>query len=171
MRLSLRVSLSTFFALLSFVVILSVSPKVLSKEMPQRLGVGIKDNASESLPSLAMIYNLNGLTALTGGIGLDTKKDYSKFQVNAGVRHVIFHENQLHFYAGGQLGLLTTENPTDGKNTGFEANVILGTEFFLTGLENVGFSFEGGIGLSTVAHTRIRTIADSPFKAGVIFYF
>lgn len=144
---------------------------VAAKEMPQRLGVGIKDNTSESLPSLAMVYHMNGMTAITGGVGVDTKKDYSKFQINAGIRHVIFHETQLHYYAGGQLGLVTFEDPVNGKENGFEANFLGGVEFFLTGLDNVGFSFEGGLGLSSVKDTRIRTIADSPFKAGVIFYF
>lgn len=167
----MRFFISSVTAVLVFLFVASLSPQALSKEMPQRLGVGLKDNTSESIPSLAIVYNLNGMTAVTGGLGVDTKKDYSKFQINGGIRHIIFHENQLHFYAGGQLGLVTLENPTDNKNTGFEANVILGTEFFFTGLENVGFSFEGGIGLSTVAHTRIRTIADHPLKAGIIFYF
>lgn len=147
------------------------SSLVSAKEMPQRLGVGIKNNTSESLPSLAAVYHLNGLTAVTGGIGVDTKKDNSKFQINAGIRHVIFHENQLHYYAGGQLGLVTFEDPIDGKENGFEANFLMGVEFFFTGLENVGFSFEGGLGLSSVKDTRIRTLADDPFRAGIIFYF
>ena len=147
------------------------SSLVSAKEMPQRLGVGIKNNTSESLPSLAAVYHVNGLTAVTGGVGVDTKKDYSKFQINAGIRHVIFHENQLHYYAGGQLGLVTFEEPVTGKENGFEANFLMGVEFFFTGLENVGFSFEGGLGLSSVKDTRIRTLADDPFRAGIIFYF
>lgn len=150
---------------------LFLSAAVQAKEMPQRLGVGIKNNTSESLPSLAVVYNLNGQSAVTGGIGFDTKKDYSMFQINAGIRHVIFHENQLHFYAGGQLGLVDFETPADGKQNGFEADLLLGAEFFLTGLENLGFTFEGGLGLSSVKDTRVRTIADDPFRAGMIFYF
>ncbi len=156
---------------LALAIVSLFSSLVAAKEMPQRLGVGIKDNTSESLPSLAVVYHINGLTAVTGGVGVDTKKDYSKFQINAGVRHVIFHENQLHYYAGGQLGLVTFEEPVTGKENGFEANFLMGIEFFLTGLENVGFSFEGGLGLSSVKDTRIRTIADHPLRAGIIFYF
>ncbi len=142
-----------------------------SKEMPQRLGVGIKDNTSKSLPSLAMVYHMNSVSAMTAGLGVDTERDYSSFQLNAGIRHVIFHETQLHFYAGGQLGLVTFENPADGKKSGFEANVLAGVEYFFTGLDNVGFSFEGGLGLSSIKNTRIRTIADHPLRAGIIFYF
>ncbi len=142
-----------------------------SKEMSQRLGVGIKNNTSQSLPSLATVYNLNGNLAMTGGLGLDTQKDYSALQIQFGLRHIIFHETNLHFYAGGQVGMVSFENPVDGKNSGFEANLIAGTEFFFAGLENVGFTFEGGIGLSSIKNTRIRTIADDPIRAGIIFYF
>ncbi len=156
---------------LALAIVSLFSSLVAAKEMPQRLGVGIKDNTSESLPSLAVVYHINGLTAVTGGVGVDTKKDYSKFQINAGIRHVIFHENQLHYYAGGQLGLVTFEEPVTGKENGFEANFLMGIEFFASGLENVGFSFEGGLGLSSVKDTRIRTIADHPLRAGIIFYF
>lgn len=155
----------------AIIIVSLFSSFAFAKEMPQRLGVGIKDNTSESLPSLAIVYNMNGMSAVTGGVGVDTQKDYSKFQVNAGIRHVIFHETQLHYYAGGQIGFVTFENPIDGKQNGFEANFIMGVEYFFTGLENVGFSFEGGLGLASIEDTRIRTIADHPLRAGIIFYF
>jgi len=143
----------------------------LSKEMVQRLGVGIKNNTSQSLPSLAGVYHLSRSLAVTGGFGLDTQKDYSALQMQVGVRHVIFNENNMHFYVGGQIGIVSFENPVDGKNSGFEANLIVGTEFFLTGLENLAFTFEGGLGLSSIKNTRVRTIADDPVRAGIIFYF
>ncbi len=145
--------------------------QVSAKEMPKRLGVGIKDNTAESIPSVALVYHLSGLSALTAGLGFDTKKDASTFQLNAGVRYVIFHENQLHFYTGGQLGIVNYETAVDGKQNGFEALMVLGVEYFFTGLENVGFSFEGGLGLSSVKNTRMRTVADHPLRAGIIFYF
>lgn len=141
-----------------------------AKEMPQRLGVGIKDNISRSLPSLAVIYHLDGNSALTGGFGLDTEKDNSSMQFNVGVRYVIFQEKNLHFYSGGQIGYLNYEQATT-KNSGIEFNLVGGLEFFLEGLENLGWSIEGGFGVSTAKDTRVRTIADNPFKAGMIFYF
>ena len=69
------------------------------------------------------------------------------------------------------MGLVNFETPVDGKNSGFEANLIAGAEFFFAGLENIGFSFEGGLGLSSIKNTRVRTIASDPVKAGIIFYF
>jgi len=142
-----------------------------SKPMPQRLGLGIKNNTAQSIPSLAIVYNINNDMALTGGFGFDSRRDYSTSQVNIGIRHAIFHETNLHFYGGGQAAIVSYEDPTNGKKSGFEANLVLGTEFFFSGLENVGFTFEGGLGLSTVYNTRVRTLALHPLEAGLIFYF
>ena len=150
---------------------LLISSVTFSKEMSQRLGVGIKNNTSQSLPSLAAVYHVSGNLAMTGGFGVDTQKDYSALQMQVGVRHVIFHETNLHFYAGGQIGLVSFEEPIDGKNSGFEADVLMGAEFFFAGLENLGFTVEGGLGLSSIKNTRVRTIANDPVKAGIIFYF
>ncbi len=150
---------------------LLISSVTFSKEMSQRLGVGIKNSTSQSLPSLAAVYHVSGNLAMTGGFGVDTQKDYSALQMQVGVRHVIFHETNLHFYAGGQIGLVSFEEPIDGKNSGFEADVLMGAEFFFAGLENLGFTVEGGLGLSSIKNTRVRTIANDPVKAGIIFYF
>lgn len=158
----------TFFVL--SLILLSGS-FVWSKPMAQRLGVGIKDNTIFSLPSLAAIYHMNQDFAITGGFGLDTQKNLSRSQVNVGIRHVIFHENNLHFYAGGQAALVSEELSSTEKLSGMDFNIVLGTEFFFAGLENIGFSFEGGVGLSTYSETRVRTIADHPLKAGLYFYF
>ncbi len=164
--------IKAFFILVIFLLLpLTITFNLNAKEMPKRLGVGIKNNTSESIPSLTTIYHMNSVSALTGGIGLDTKKNESTFQINAGVRYVIFHESQLHFYTGGQLGIVNYETAATGKQNGFEVLLVLGTEYFFTGLENVGFSFEGGIGLSSVDSTRIRTVADHPLRAGIVFYF
>lgn len=156
---------------LIFSMIVLASACVFAKPMPQRLGVGIKDNTSQSIPSLMALYNVNNHFAFFGGVGLDTKKDYSTFQLDAGIRHIVFQESNLHFYTGGQFAIVNIEDPVNGKQNGFEINAVLGTEFFFAGLENLGFSFEGGMGLSSLKETRVRTIADHPLKAGLLFYF
>lgn len=146
------------------------SQLVLAKDLASRLGVGIKNNSSEDVPAVAVIYYPNHDFAVTGGVGLDTKKDQSKFVVNGGVRKILFKENQLNFYFGGQLGMVNYES-AGTKENGFELNALFGAEFFLTGLESLGFSFEGGAGISSLKDVRFRTIADSPVRAGITFYF
>ena len=156
---------------LLFVALVMVPGTIFAKSMPQRLGVGVKDNTSQSIPSLMALYNVNDQFAFFGGFGFDTKKDYSTSQIFVGIRHVVFHETNLHFYTGGQFAIVNIEDPINKKQNGFEVNAFLGAEFFFTGLENIGFSFEGGIGLSSYKETRVRTIGDHPLKAGILFYF
>ena len=51
---------------------------------------------------------------------------------------------------GGGASLLSIEttvnNVTDNKS-GFELIGFVGVEYFMPGLENVGFSFEAGVGI------------------------
>ncbi|MBC7465179.1 MAG: organic solvent tolerance protein [Bdellovibrio sp.] len=147
------------------------STTVFAKDLTHRFGLGIKNNTSQSLPSVAIVYHPTLDFAFTGGFGIDTKKDYSAFQLNAGVRKVIFTESNLNFYTGAQAGLVNFENPTDGKKSGFEIMALFGTEFFFAGLDNLAFTFEGGLGVASVKDVRFRTVADDPFRAGLIFYF
>jgi hypothetical protein len=141
-----------------------------AKEMPNRLGIGIKNNSTFSIPSVGVIYFPNRDVALTGGIGIDTKKDYSKSIFDVGARRILFREDNMNFFFGGQLGIITHEEAGD-KASGFELAALFGGEFFFAGLENLGFSFAGGAGVSTLRNTRFRTLADSPVQAGITFYF
>lgn len=153
---------------------LLVGSAAQAKDLGTRLGVGIKNNNSIDLPAIAAVYYPNSDIGLTGSLGVDTEEDNSAFAFNIGIRKILFTENNMNFYYGGQAGLVNVETPTaDGsdKDSGFELNVVFGAEFFFTGLDSLGFSFEGGVGLSSMDKTRFRTIGDHPLKAGLIFYF
>ena len=142
-----------------------------AKDMTYRLGAGFKNNSVEDMPSIAGVYFQTKDTAFTGGIGFDSREHYSKTAVNIGIRKIIFFEPNLNAYVGGQVGLLSYETPVIGKKSGAEFLAVAGVEFFFAGLENLGFSIETGAALSTADGPRFRTLADSPFRAGVIFYF
>jgi hypothetical protein len=151
--------------------LLLLSGPVQAKNLVHRLGVGLKNNTSENLPSLAAVYYASQDYAFTGGVGVDTKSGYSAMQIHAGIRKMVYFENNLNFFVGAQAGLLSYENPIDGKNNGLDIMATFGSEFFFTGLENLGFTFEAGLDMTTAKGTRIRTVADDPFRAGIIFYF
>lgn len=141
-----------------------------AKDLTSRLGVGIKNDNSFNLPSLATVYYPSPDLAVTGGLGIDTASGASEFGFDVGVRRLIFREEHMNFYFGGQVAIVNQEaNGT--KNSGFELNGIFGAEFFLPGLESLAFTFEGGLGVSSLNSTRFRTIADDPFHAGIVFYF
>ncbi|MBY0555472.1 organic solvent tolerance protein [bacterium] len=150
--------------------IFTISSQVFAKDLTHRLGVGFKNNTSESVPSLTVVYYASKDYAFTGGVGVDTKKNNSTMQANAGVRKMIYFENNLNFYMGAQLGFLSVET-AGTRDSGVDMLAVFGTEFFFTGLENLGFTLEAGAGISTAKDTRFRTVADDPLRAGILFYF
>jgi hypothetical protein len=148
-----------------------LSLNCFSKDLTHRLGVGFKNNTSQDLPTLAAVYYSSSDFALTGGLGLDTKKDYSSFQASGGIRYIIYPETNMNFYSAGEVSLVNYENPVDGKKNGVEVAGLFGVEFFLAGLENLGFTIEAGLSMATANTTRFRTVGNDPFHAGLIFYF
>lgn len=160
-----------FLRINAFIFLVLFGLTGFTKDLNHRLGIGLKNNTSVSLPSVAGVYYPISDIALTAGLGIDTLKNNSRFQIHAGIRKIIFTEANLNFYAGGQVGLVNFENPVDGKQGGIEILSVFGVEFFLPGLENLGFTFEAGLGLASLADFQARTIADGPTRAGIIFYF
>ncbi len=144
---------------------------VSAKDMNHRLGVGPKNPFSTDLPAMALHYFPNSEYAFTGALGINTEKDNSKMGLQGGVRRVLFEEKNLNFFIGGALGLISHE--ISGANySGFELLATAGGEFFFQGLENLGFNFDLGIGVSSLKKSnRFFTVANTPFSAGIIFYF
>ena len=155
---------------LLFVAIFPVS-KLFAKDMTFRLGAGFKNNTSEDIPSVAIEYYAAKDLAYTGSLGIDTRQNNSALQISAGLRKIIYFENNLNFYVSGQGSLLNIETPAAGKKSGFDLLGAGGVEFYFAGLENLGFSLEAGLMLSTLGNTRIHSVADGPLRAGIVFYF
>ncbi len=160
---------SILFAVTILLTLFSISAS--AKDLTHRFGIGLKNNTSEYLPSVAGVYFQSADLAITGGFGIDTKKDYAKSQIHVGVRKMIYAENNLNFYSGAQVGFSSFENPFVDKQSGLELLGVFGVEFFFQGLENLGFTFEAGFGVASANETRLRTVADDPTRAGIIFYF
>lgn len=141
-----------------------------AKEMVSRLGIGVKNDTSINLPSLTVHYHPTTDIGLTGGLGIDTRKDYSRFALSGGVRRIVFKEDNMNFFMGGELGLINVETAGE-KESGFYLSGLFGAEFFFSGLENLGFSLQGGVGVMSLEDVRFRTVADAPLQAAVTFYF
>lgn len=155
--------------MLSLSLLVSVG-SVEAKELTNRLGVGVKKNTALDLPELATVYHMAPDISVTGGLGIDTQKDASRFSFNAGIRRAVFKEDNMNFYMGGSVGLVNFET-ANNKESGFELNALFGGEFFFTGLDSLAFTFEGGVGVVSADNVRFRTIAEGPFNAGIVFYF
>lgn len=150
-----------------------VSSMVQAKDLTNRLGVGYSNNFGvvEDLPSLAVRYYPNPDYGLSGVLGVDTEKNASKFGLMAKLMRLVFRENNMNFFVAGAAGIVSREMA--GKNdSGFEASGTFGGEFFFPGLDSLSFTFEAGVGVTSISsEVRFRTIGDHPLRAGILFYF
>jgi len=117
--------------------------------------------------------------ALSAALGIDTmsatSNGNSNFGLGAKVYKTIFTETSLNFFMGAGVSLISqgpASGATGSTNSGFDINAFGGVEFFIPGLENLGFNFIFGAGVTSVsAGVRFRTLGESPLNAGMFFYF
>jgi hypothetical protein len=152
---------------------------VEAKDLTNRLGVGYADQfgVEGGLPSIAVRYYPNPDLGVSAQLGVDTEEDASKFGFLAKVYRIVFQEDNMNFYMGAGAGLISREeynavSATSDNDSGFEVSGYVGGEFFFTGLDSLGFSFETGVGVTSISsEVRFRTIGDHPMRAGMTFYF
>lgn len=156
--------------LLSSVSVLGFSFSAYSKTMESRLGLGFHNSFPFEMPAMAAHYYPNSNFGMTGALGIDTQENNSKFGLQIGLRKRVFEEDQLNFYMGGSFSLLTQEI-AGAKKSGYELAALVACEFFLTGLDNLGFNVETGVAASNMDAIRFRTVGNSFLNSGIIFYF
>ncbi|MCB0414244.1 MAG: organic solvent tolerance protein [Bdellovibrionales bacterium] len=147
--------------------LLIFSPQIYAKDLVNRLGVGYSDPFSEVLPSLTVRYYPSLEMGYSAALAVDTEKNYSRFGFMVNLYRTIFMEDNMNFFMGGGAGLISKE--TAGVNSsGFEVSGFAGGEFFFSGLDSLGFSFESGLGVTSISdQVRFRTF----LGLGITFYF
>lgn len=153
------------------ILLLFFTTAVQAKDLTNRLGVGYRDSyVSFDLPSIAAFYYPSPDLGVLGSLGVDTQENNSKFALAVGVRRIIFKEDNMNFFMGGQVAMINNEVAST-KDNGFEISATVGGEFFLAGLDSLGFNFETGVGITNVKKTRFRTMGSSFVGGGIVFYF
>ncbi len=151
---------------------LTVSRPVHAKDLTNRLGIGYANNFSTNIPSLAVRYYPNPKVAVGAELGVDTQQNNSNFGFQLNVHRVVFTEDNLNFFMGSSAGLISTQTAGSSTQSGFELAAFVGCQFFFTGLPNLGFNFDAGMGVDSISsQVRVRTIGDDPLHAGIYFYF
>ncbi len=159
--------------LMLLVAVLFSSSAVFAKDLSQRLGVGYTNQSgiTESMPSISVRYFPNQTYGLQGSVGVDTEKDHNRFGASAKFIKLVFREDNMNFYVAA-LGGVVSQEKNAATSSGFDVAAMFGGEFFLPGLESLGFCFEAGVGATSISSDmRFRTMADSPLTAGMFFYF
>ena len=142
-----------------------------ARDMQGRLGLGYNSQFSAAksaagIPAVSFKYATARDIAFAGIIGIDTSSPSTTLAALKFFKNIFF-ENNLNFYfmaAGGYLA-------ANGKS-GLEGQTGFGTEFFIPGLESLGFSVETGASFDNLGDGfAFRTLGVSFLSAGIHFYF
>lgn len=158
----LFLSLSSFFLL---------PPLAEARNLAKRIGAGYTSQIAQidgsTLPALDAKYYFSKRAAASLGLGFDTRSDRSTVAVGSKFFYNLFGEKNLIFYTGAGLAMISS------RGSKMQVSGFLGSEFFLTDLPSLGFSFEAGIrgDSSRGGKFSLRTTGDSILTAGIHFYF
>lgn len=176
----MRFFLIILFSVLSIPSAQAAISSTGAKDMSNRLGVGYSNDFSiANLPSVSVKFYPSNDWALSAALGIDTQSapanGNSNFGLGAKVYKTIFTETMLNFFMGAGVSLVSqgpASGATGSTNSGFDINAFGGVEFFVPGLENLGFDFIFGAGVTSLpTGVRFRTLGESPLNAGMFFYF
>lgn len=140
----------------------------VAKDLSGKVGVGF-NNQFASLSALSARYVLP-LADLHVAIEANVGTSILKGQENAafgGLRMIygLVREDNMVLHAGLGVGLWG-----EGKTNSLRLQPVLGAEFFLYGLENLGFLVEWGLTIDLGSENRVYTTSTAP-SAGLHYYF
>ncbi len=158
---------------LSLTLLFLLPSQAEARDLRGRLGLGFNNNFS-SLTSISVKY------------GIPTNKETLNLQIQAMVGFAFLKDQDDRFFAGGRvlIPILAEDNLNlyagvgagyvrfhDAKQ-GVRASAVVGVEFFLFGLENLGLSAEFGLNLDAGNQILdVQTTGGTQASVGVHYYF
>jgi len=150
---------------------LSVSLSSEARELQGRMGLGynsqfVNSSELERVPAVSLKYGLSRELATELLLGFSTTTPTNRV-TGIKIFKNIFFETQLNFYGFLGAGLLSARG-----NSGFQCMGGFGAEFFIPGVESLGFAMETGGSMDTLSGSlAVRTMGASFLDAGIHFYF
>jgi hypothetical protein len=138
-----------------------------AKNLDNRLGFGVSYQNFNQSPALSLKFFHDNFIATNFLFGFNTE-DNSYLIGAKSLRNVVMEENMNLFV--GIAGYILS-NRTTSLDTGLEFDALLGGEFFLAGLPNLGVGFETGFGLRSLRTTNFRTVGGAFASGSVHYYF
>ena len=138
-------------------------------EKTNRLGVGMTNQLKNDFPAISFKMQKSRSFAYGAMVGVSTSEKNGGYGTGIKLYRNIFDEPQLNFYVSGAAALLG--NKIDGKTySGFQVDLSLGSEFHLSGLNSIGFSFEFGVSANKKKDFVFETLGNNFLVAGIHFY-
>jgi hypothetical protein len=143
-----------------------------AREMQGRLGLGYNAefanyNYTNGVPAVSFKYGLTRDIGAEAVIGLNTSSPTNSVTALKFFKN-IFYETNLNFYFMLGAGILSAQPAgATSNNTGAEFLGGFGAEFFIPGIESLGFAMETGGEFDNLS----GTFGFSFLNAGIHFYF
>jgi len=155
------------------VALMTFSTAAQAWDLSKRLGLGLIQGSTDVIgtPALSAKYNQSQVLAYSAVLGINTGTN--ALMAGGRIFRNAFAEDYMNFYLvfGGYL-VNKLDAITAKLNSGYQFEVLLGGEFRLPNLENLGLSFEAGIALTQLGGSvSIRTAGSSFVNAGMHYYF
>jgi hypothetical protein len=142
-----------------------------AKELQGRLGLGFNAEfenfyASGGVPGISLKYGLSRNFAIEGIFGTTTSSTKNSVAA-AKLFQNIFFETNLNFYAMVGGGVISIASASGAQFIGG-----MGVEFFIPGIESLGFAMETGGSFDNLSGSfALKTLGVSFLNAGMHFYF
>lgn len=154
------------------VLCLFFSASAQSRELGGRLGLGYNSQFANAYsngaryPGISVKYGLSSEMAVEGVFSIATTSPTNS-ATGLKVFRNLFLETNLNFYSMLGAGFLSING-----QSGFELLGGFGVEFFIPGLESLGFSMETGMSFDNGSgNYALKTLGISFLDAGIHFYF
>ena len=168
--------------LLSAVILTSLTSMTLfsrpseARDLQGRLGLGYNSEFANStafsrVPGVSVKYGLTRDIAFEGIVGLATTSPSNSVTAVKFFKN-LFYETNLNFYFMMGGGILSSTTPAGAAASGAQFLGGFGTEFFIPGIESLGFAVETGASFDNLSGSfALRTLGVSFLDAGIHFYF
>jgi len=147
----------------------AASTQAHGRNLATRVGAGLLIQDLNGLASISLRYLPDLHYSVGFSAGFDTgATGYSTIGVRVN-RYVDIQEN-LNAYLGVAAYYLSRAAAAV-TTRGYQLDALLGVEAFLPGLNDLGISFETGIGYRSFAGTSLRTVGNGFLGTAIHYYF
>ena len=155
------------------VILLLAAGNVSAKNLQGRTALGYSSQLSRNdIDSISIKYWPNSRLCIQGLLGVMMSDPLDEIDFGGKVLYNIKQEQNMNVYAGGGVGIANVDPDPGDSDTALFVSGILGVEFFLSGLPNLGFSTELGLKFyNSDDFDAVGTDADTFMEAGIHYYF
>lgn len=135
-----------------------------------RLGIGVSNQLKTDAPSFSFKLQQSRSFSLGGMVSVNTADD-GGFGGGLKLHRHFFEEPHLVFYGSLLAAYLSDKRGTGvATQSGFQADLTLGTEFHFQGLQSVGFHADFGLSFTKLDDFVIETVGSQFLVMGMHFY-